>query len=407
MKTLSKFLVLLFAISLTSVGCFAGEDGSDVMETAESVEYLNPEQIIADELPAFIEFLQPIAEAFYGLFLSIASNGWWSLAIMAGVLLLVAVVIYLLRRADSDYERAWIYYLIYLLALVPAVGVLMASVEGDRLLGEEQTIMHEWLLFMMALVPGALMIFAGWGIRQCGMICGLFKKNFNYYMGQFLLFPVWIFLVYMFWDAAFAPLIDWSLGFAPHDGGFWRYLLTLVLGFGIVFVVSVVWLVIIDFCFETAGNKIIHIYSFVLWWVMVQVGYNWLHANFNGFGYFVMLCLCAFIMWGVVWVVFENIQARRCGRCHDFHALETRRTDHGIEFKTEYGWKSMGSGGVPNGYDKEISNARKFVRTTVAMHSWTTEHTCQVCGLLWKRNHSEQVGRHEDILEKRWMEIKK
>lgn len=407
MKTLSKLLALLFVISFTSASCFANNgDGSGVMETAEMVDFLNPEQIIAGEVPAFLEFLQPIADAFYGLFVSIASNGWWSLAIMAGVLLLVVVVIYLLRRADDDYEHAWIYYLLYLLAFVPAVGVLLASAEGDRLLGEGQTIMHELLLFMMALVPGVLMIFAGWGVRQCGMICGLFNKNFNQYMGQILLFPVWMLLIYMLWDAAFAPLIDWSMGFESHDGGFWRYLLTLVLGFGIVFVVYLIWFVIIELCLETAGNNIIIIYSFVLWWVMVQVGYNWLYANFNGFGYFVMLCLCAYLMWMFLCMIFENIKAQRCGRCHDFHALETRRTDHGIEFKTEYGWKSMGSGGVPNGRDKEITNARKFVRTTVATHSWTTEHTCQVCGLMWRRNHSEQVGRREDILEKRWTEQK-
>lgn len=404
MKTLSKFLVLLFAISLTSVGCFAGEDGSDVMETAEYVEYLNPEQIIADELPAFIEFLQPIAEAFYGLFLSIASNGWWSLAIMAGVLLLVAVVIYLLRRADSDYERAWIYYLIYLLALVPAVGVLMASVEGDRLLGEGQTIMHEWLLFMMALVPGALMIFAGWGIRQCGMICGLFKKNFNYNMGQILLFPVWIFLVYMFWDAAFAPLIDWSAGFAPHDGGFWRYLLTLVLGFSIVFVVYTIWFVVFESCLKTAGNTIIHIYSFVLWWVMVQVGYNWLYANFNGFGYFVMLCLCALIMWIIVIGVGEQILTTRCPMCHDFNGVEVRNTDNGIEYKIEGGWKSISSDDVPD--SGKITNARKHVLTTIAVHKWTTEHACSYCGCTWSLSHSEEVGRKEKVMEIRWTKVK-
>lgn len=90
--------------------------------------------------------------------------------------------------------------------------------------------------------------------------------------------------------------------------------------------------------------------------------------------------------------------------CHDFNGVEIRNTDNGIEYKVEGGWKSISSDDVPD--SGKITNARKHVLTTIAVHKWTTEHACSYCGCTWSLSHSEEVGRKEKVLEIRWTKVK-
>ena len=48
------------------------------------------------------------------------------------------------------------------------------------------------------LSSAALTIFAGWGVRECGMEDGKYHKNFNRIIGQILQFPVWMFVSIVF-----------------------------------------------------------------------------------------------------------------------------------------------------------------------------------------------------------------
>lgn len=406
MKSIIKLFTLLIAVMALASSCSSQYVEVKEIESEEFVENFDAETYIEEaEVPVIIEKLEPFATAFYNLFKGVANIGWWSLAIVACAILLSAAIIWLLRRVDRSYDKAWMYYLLYFVALIPAIGVAFAGAEFERLSGNELSTFHSIVLFMMALVPCVLMIFGGWGIRQCGMSYGMFHKNFNRHVGQMLMFPVWLFLIYLFWNAAFVPLIDMSESFTFHGGGFWFFVLTFVIGFAIVYCVYFVWFFLVSLLFETAGNNVVKIMSVVLWWVLVKVGYNWIYANFFGFGYFVILCLGALLMLAFLGEFLGVVNSMRCPMCHCCDAVETRKTDHGIEYRTTTGWRSMGSGGVPDSYNKEITNARKLVRTTVALHSWTTEHTCPYCGCKWDINHQEEVGRKEEVLRKRWTEV--
>lgn len=328
--------------------------------------------------------------------------GWWAYLVVALALALAGGIVYYLRSYDSSFNEPWIHYVLYFLTILPSWGLYEVV-----LMYKYHTVFSDKvLLFLLALVPTILALHAGWGVRECGMYDGKYHKNANRQVGQFLQFPVWIMATLMFWYTFLLPLIECSEdAFLYNGGGFLRFILGFVIVGAVVFVVFMLWFIVIRFFFKIAGNWPIYFMTIVLWWAMVKISFYWAYENFDGFAYFLMLVFGAVMLFGFLAGVLSELHSTRCPMCHNCDAEQTNMTDKGVSYSTSTGWRSMGSGGVSTRhYGAEVSNAQKLVRTTVATHNWTTEHTCPECGCKWDISHSEEVGRNEVELKRRWTE---
>ena len=145
--------------------------------------------------------------------------------------------------------------------------------------------------------------------------------------------------------------------------------------------------------------------TLTLWWALVRIAFNWGYENFNGFAYLLILFFGGILLLGVIGGILGELQASRCPMCHNMDAEQTNLTDEGVSYSTSTGWQSMSDSSIsPRHYGAEVSNAQKLVKTTVATHNWTTEHTCPECGCKWDISHSEEVGRDTQELRRSWTE---
>lgn len=336
------------------------------------------------------------------IFRKILNYGYISLVILTLCIALSSLLIYCVRRLDSSFEIPWIHYVLYIIALLPMWGVFSISLMHEGSLSALSNI----LLLMMSMVVAIIIIHGGWGIRQCGMYNGKQYKNANRYIGQFLLFPIWIMLTIIFWNAALNPLIEWLTPVIYHDGGFWRFTLGLAIGTIIAYIILSFWsFILVPLVFKPAGNYSIYIMTIVLWWALVKIGYNWAYANFNGFTYFLILVFGAISFYLTISVILGLIRESRCPMCHSCFAKQTNLTDQGVSKRVSTNWESMSDGSInPHHSGSEISNARKLVRRITATHNWNTEHTCMNCGYKWNIQHSQEVGQRSQVLERRWDE---
>lgn len=333
---------------------------------------------------------------------NLMSLGWWGFVIVAVALALVAGIVYYIRSYDGYFETPWIHYVLYFLTILPAWGLF-----GIVLMYKYHPVFQEKiLLFLFALVPAILAVHAGWGVRECGMYYGKYHKNANRRVGQLLQFPVWIMITLMFWYTFLLPLIELSEDFSYNGGGFWRFVLGLIIVGAIIAAVLLAWtLFFVRKFFKTAGNWPVSIMTVVLWWALVRIAFNWAYANFNGFGYLLMLFFGGMVLIGIIGGVLSELHSSRCPMCHNCDAEQTNLTDEGVSYSTSTGWESMGSSNIRARHSgAEVSNAQRLVKTTVATHNWTTEHTCPVCGYKWDIDHSEEVGRKTEELKRSWTE---
>lgn len=403
MKTIHKLLLLLCAMLPLSARCLANADAADVVDVDGPKNKYEAFVIWMED--ATSQVLGSTQDYAFDLFLNIADIGWWAFAIIAAALFVSGLIIVALRRYDSKYERVWIYYPLFFLTLFPTFGLFSVSWQLEQMFDYDIPYFYNLLLFAVTLVPGVLTIFGGWGIRECGMERCKYHKNLNRYVGQLLLLPVWIMFICLFWDAAFAPLIEWSEGFAEHDGGFWRFVLTIVIGFGIVVFVFRLWIYVIALFFVTAGNWPIRFMTITLWMALVWFGHNWIDANFNGLGYFCLLFFGGLFLVGFLLRYLREITALRCPMCHTCAAELTNLIDGGISYSTTTSWESMSDSDVNRRHSGSIvTDASRQVRTTVGTESWTTEHTCPCCGHSWDMYHSREVSRNSQVLKEEWTE---
>ena len=349
------------------------------------------------------EFFSPFFNFWKNLFLNIANMGWWGFLIAIVSLALSGGIVYCIRSYDGWFEKPWIHYLLYFLTILPTIGLfnIVLMYKYHPLFSDKI------LLFLLALVPTILSAHAGWGIRECGMYYGERHKNMNRYVGQLLQFPVWMMIMLAFWYTFCFPLIEYSeYAFSYHGGGFWRFLIGLAVIILIMMAVLAIWrFVIIPYFLKIAGKNPLHIMTITLWWAMVKIAFNWAYANFNGFGYLLVILFGGLMLFGLISCVTMDLEASRCPMCHDCWGEETNLIDEGIRYESSTHWESMGGGNInPHHSGAEVSNARRRVRTIVAIHDWTTEHTCPKCQCKWEIFHTEEVGRSSQELERKWEE---
>ena len=327
---------------------------------------------------------------------------WWSLALLSVILALTALLIYLIHKYDKSYKKSWIHYILYLIAVIPTWALCeVSSIYVDNL-----DVLHSIALFLMAMIPAIVTINGGWGVRQCGMIDEKYPDNAHYVIGQIMQFPVWLWLIGMVWSIAVRPLLVWSETFEYHGGGFWRF----VIGLGVALCIMGVILLIgyIKFmrhCLNKAGKYPICIMAIALWWAMIRIAYNWAYANFNGLGFILVVAFGGSVLSVIIIVTISQINATRCPYCHNCDGEETDCVDHGISYEHSTRWESISNSSIdPENRDAIVSDARRKLSITTAIHSWTTTHTCPNCGADWEIGHSEQVGSSSREIERRWTE---
>lgn len=338
----------------------------------------------------------------FKVFKGIINLGWWSWVIVIFALALAGGLIFWIRNIDPYFDTPWIHYLLYFIAVLPTWGMYsISSIYEDDL-----TFAGKCLLLLMVMVPAIITIHGGWGIRQCGMEYGKYHKNFNRHVGQFLLFPVCIIITFTFWNTILSPLIDWSDDFTYQGGGFWRFLLGLIIGAIIITGVLWIWLlIIVRYFLKTIGNNSIYIMTIVLWWGLVWIGFNWIYANFNSIGFIITVFIGALICITILATFISILNESRCPMCHNCDADQTNLTDEGVSYSTHTSWESMSDSNIRTRHSgASVSDARRLVRTTIGTHNWTTEHTCPNCGCKWNIGHSEEVSRNSRELERRWTE---
>jgi hypothetical protein len=377
--------------------------GNYVEEFSSRKYNVNPQE--EDDWTNGLEkFFFPFFNFWKNLYLNIVNIGWWGFLIAIVSLALSGGIVYCIRSYDSWFEKPWIHYVLYFITILPTIGLFTVL-----LMYKYQPILSDRiLLFLLALVPAILTAHAGWGIRECGMYDGERYKNGNYYAGQLLQFPIWIMITLTFWYTLCFPLIEYTeYAFIYHGGGFWRFLIGLIVILLIMVAVLALWrYVIVPKFLKIVGNFSLHIMTITLWWAMVKIAFNWAYANFNGFGYLLVLFFGGAMLLMLIIGVEADLQASRCPKCHNCWADETNLTDEGVSYESSTHWESMGNGNIrPHHSGAEVSNAKRLIATTIATHHWTTEHTCPKCQYKWDISHSEEVGRtSKDLGGRKWNE---
>ena len=128
-------------------------------------------------------FLETVGNAMLDAIIDFFNIGiWWISALALPLPLLTAFIIKRMRKADKLYKHPQRYYLLYLGGVVLTFissypyAVYMEIYDITHL-----TVGHI-LLSIGVSSFSSLAIFAGWGIRQCGMISGKYHRNFNRYI---------------------------------------------------------------------------------------------------------------------------------------------------------------------------------------------------------------------------------
>lgn len=357
-----------------------------------------------DETSFLEDCVTAIVYAYVRFLYGMTSLGWWSFLIVIMMLALSSGIIYGIRRYDKDYQQPWIYYVLYFITLIPTFGMFAACIGLKKSITIAECVMS----FLLLMVFASLAIFGGWGVRQCGMIDEKYHKNGNRYVGQLLQFPVWIFVIIIFWMAALEPIVDWSTTFVYHGGGFWRYILGLIIPFVSVTAVLFIWIVfVVPYAFKTAGNWPVRIMLLTLWITMAVITYNWAYANFNSLSFVLFIFIEGACFLTSLVMANSELQGMRCSMCHNCHPVEISRTDDGYsEGKSSY-WTTADQsevGKYKKHFGSTIEGATKRVQVTTLYHNWTTILQCPNCGRKWSIAHSDEVDSHTEDVEYKWKE---
>ena len=324
----------------------------------------------------------------------------WVLVAIAFVL--SCMLIRGIRKFDPYFDRPLIHYLLYLVSIFPTWAIFYISVEFSY----KYTFGENLLLCAMMIVSSMLTINGGWGVRQSGMLEGKYFYSPNMWVGQILLFPVWMMITAVLWHTFATPVFEWAGTLEYQGGGFWRFMIGLtVLWVMCAAVFYVMMGYIIPLFLRTVGNLPLYIMMIVLWFAMLKLSYLWIYANFNSFAFLFALFIIAVIYLGLLSSVLQELEATRCPMCHYCYAVQTGKVDLGIKIRVKTGWRSINDSDInPEHTNAKVSDAREKVQTVIHDHEWRTEHTCPKCDCKWQMMHSEEVESHSRVLERRHTE---
>lgn len=346
-------------------------------------------------------FLETVGNAMLDAIIDFFNIGiWWISALALPLPLLTAFIIKRMRKADKLYKHPQRYYLLYL------GGVVLTFISSYpyAVYMEICDITHltagHILLSIGVSSFSSLAIFAGWGIRQCGMISGKYHRNFNRYMGQLLLLPAWLFTLTIIGNIGIA--FTWGIigSLSPGDYGFMVGIITIILEIFICYKVFKLWVKIVSRYLYTAGNLVIHITSLSIWFILAVFWYNWIDSKFNGLVYVLILFIGGTIMLTFLSLFIKFFVANRCPMCHDCHGVQTDYIDHGVSYQTTRRRMAASESEVEKSRSNAVVvNPEKVVETVTGVHHWTTKHTCPVCRCTWSMWHSEEVSEESRTVE--------
>ena len=385
--------------------CFAQSDNNVEEEVLEeetldySVSSSNglPDNV-TDEISVYLE---TVGNAMLDAITDFFNIGiWWISALALLLPLLTAFIIKRMRKADKLYKHPLRYYLLYLGGVVLTFISSYPYVVYMGICDITHLTAGHILLSIGVLSFSSLAIFAGWGIRQCGMISGKYHRNFNRYMGQLLLLPAWLFTMSIISNIGVA--FTWGIMgmMSPGNYGFVGGIITIILEILICYIVFNLWVKIVSRYLYTAGNLVIHIMSLSIWFTLALCWYNWIDNKFNGLGYALILLIGGSMMLGFLSLFIKFFVAKRCPMCHDCHGDQTDYIDHGVSYQTTSRRMDADESEVEKSRSYAVVvNAEKVVETVRGVHYWTTKHTCPVCRCTWSVWHSEEVSEESRTVE--------
>ena len=325
---------------------------------------------------------------------------WWISALALLLPLLTAFIIKRMRKADKLYKHPLRYYLLYLGGAVLTFISLYPYVVYMGICDITHLTAGHILLSIGVSSFSSLAIFAGWGIRQCGMISGKYHRNFNRYMGQLLLLPAWLFTMTFIGNIGSGFTLGILGMMSPGNYGFVGGIITIILEILICYIVFNLWVKIVSRYLYTAGNLVIHIMSLSIWFNLALCWYYWIDNKFNGLGYALILLIGGSLMFGFLSLFIKFFVARRCPMCHDCHGDQTDYIDHGVSYQTTSRRMDADESEVEKSRSYAVVvNPEKVVETVRGVHYWTTKHTCPVCRCTWSVWHSEEVSEESRIVE--------
>lgn len=385
--------------------CFAQSDNNveEVVLEEETLDYsVSSSNGLPDNVTDEISVsLETVGNAMLDAITDFFNIGiWWISAFALLLPLLTAFIIKRMRKADKLYKHPLRYYLLYLGGVVLTFISLYPYVVYMGICDITHLTAGHILLSIGVLSFSSLAIFAGWGIRQCGMISGKYHRNFNRYMGQLLLLPAWL-LTMSFISNIGSVFTLGILGMmSPGNYGFVGGIITIILEILICYIVFNLWVKIVSRYLYTAGNLVIHIMSLSIWFTLALCWYNWIDNKFNGLGYALILLIGGSMMLGFLSLFIKFFVAKRCPMCHDCHGDQTDYIDHGVSYQTTSRRMDADESEVEKSRSYAVVvNPEKVIETVRGVRYWTTKHTCPVCRCTWSVWHSEEVSEESRTVE--------
>lgn len=311
-----------------------------------------------------------------------------------------------LRSQDRNYSKAWIYYLLYFASFT-------FTARGCALVGRhifESTLLNNIFISLMIAGPAVLTIFGGWGIRQSGMIDGMYiKKKLRHKLGEILLFVAWMLIIRAVWGLLFYDTTEW-LGkvFQEHTvkiGALLSFVILIASTF-LAVVVLYIWVhFIVPHLFVTAGKRVLYIMTATISFAMMHLEWHWVSANYDSLATTLMALFGAGWQTCVMLLFMKVIAEMRCPVCRHCKSKLTKYIDHGYSQSSSSNWEKMSNRDVdPEHSNAVVTDAERLVETVKTYHDWTTEHTCQRCFHTWAILHSRRVSTSSHTIRERWTE---
>lgn len=312
---------------------------------------------------------------------------------------------YIYRRLGHDPASVKIGLICIIISIVLTVFQILAifsvrnGASGDDL-----------LYFLMLLSTGIIMVIIPWRLRLSGLnsvrhhpvTSGYSRVKWANTLGIWtwliLLFPISIILIQNAGDASgsrFTETTFWSMVF---DMGIFCLVTWLFCRF--------FWpLVVVKYLFKSMHSGVLWCVNMVLILSLARYGYNICDVSFTGVNYIVSLWLLFFIIALDCCSLFNVINEKRCGNCHNFEGEYTGSTSLGSTYYTSREWEKIDNASiVPERSDAIVSDAQRLVSTTKRTDRWKTHHQCSICSNKWDIDNSTTTTVDSHTVKREWTE---
>lgn len=259
---------------------------------------------------------------------------------------------------------------------------------------------------LMLLSTSCMMLHAAWRIQQCGMIMGwkINPKSRKYNTGRWIGNILWGLLLIPIGKTWFALWEDFY--YRIPDG--WGYWALMFFGFLVVnlSLAYLIWPFIVKYLFHIANQGIVHIMSILMLGGIAYAEYHILGCSYEGLKFWIGLFVLFLLTVNTYGWLWYYILEHRCANCHRFTGICTAVKELGITRQVSQRTESENPWNINRHTpDAIIKDAEKTTETTTFIRHWATYHQCINCLNEWEVHHSEIMGEHTRIIEKKWTEI--